>query len=188
MKGTLLENNNLELRQIFLATLLNIASSKGVCAKYLSNLNGTTHDTSWKMGIMLRKAMLNLNSLEILEGGQFEMDESYCGGDKCRKKVYEHGKVIAYRKLRRGRGTFKEMIVGILVRGENGGDSKVKFFHIRGEIIGKKAEEQMKRKYTKKIVKHLIDIATNFTYPPTFFTDEFSTYDGISVYMKNLKK
>ena len=106
--GTIFGDTHLALEKWFLAVLLLCEARKGMSANQLKRTLGISYKTAWYLCHRIRAAMATAERLPLT--GTVEMDETYVGG-------VEHGG-------KRGRGTEKEIVLGIRQRG---GD--LRFFH-----------------------------------------------------------
>jgi len=104
--GTIFHNTKLDLQKWFLAVSLILNAKKGISARQLARDIDVNKNTAWSMGMRIRKAMLD--SGDLLRG-VVEMDETYVGG-----KPRGHKK-----DRKRGRGTSKVPVVGMVERGGN---------------------------------------------------------------------
>jgi transposase-like protein len=106
---TMFHDTHLPLVKWFLATFLICQSRKGMSANQIKRMLRVTYRTAWYLCHRIRAAMAAAEGSPKL-GGIVEMDETYVGGK-------EHGG-------KRGRGTNKEVVIGIRQRGGN-----LRFFH-----------------------------------------------------------
>jgi len=127
-----------------LAISLILNAKKGISARQLARDIGVNKDTAWYMAMRIRRAMIEQR--ELLQG-IVEMDETYIGG-KPRKGTGQVNK--------RGRGTKKTPVVGIVQRG-----GKVKA----------KPVKNLKGRTLASLVRE--NVATDTA---TVITDEFSGY------------
>ena len=86
-------------RCIYVSTLCEQHSSKGLASTVLARLIGTTQPTAWKIGHTLRKMMDSSCSDALLLKGIVELDETYVGGKPARVPGVRH---------KRGKGTSKQ--------------------------------------------------------------------------------
>ena len=107
MAGTIFNDSHLPLKTWFTAVLLLVEARKGFSANQMKRTLGVSYKTAWYLCHRIRRAM---KEARPMLDGTVEMDETYVGG-------VEHGKGT-------GRGTEKEIVVGIRQRG---GD--LRFFH-----------------------------------------------------------
>ena len=101
---TIFHNTKLDLQKWFLAVTLILNAKKGISARQLARDLEVHRNTAWYMGMRIRKAMLQQR--DLLQG-VVEMDECYVGG-KPRKGSGGENK--------RGRGTKKQPVIGIVER------------------------------------------------------------------------
>ena len=117
---TIFEGTRLPLPKWFMiiGTVLNAKS--GMAAKEIQRNYGVTYKTAYYVAMRLRIGMLMQNT-EL--HGILEMDESYFGGKTRKKNSRENKPNVARVYLKRGRGTSKISVAGIV---ERGGDVKTK--------------------------------------------------------------
>lgn len=111
--GTIFHKTHLDLQKWFLAVSLILNAKKGISARQLCRDLEVNKNSGWFMGMRVRRAMSERGQRELLEG-IVEMDETYVGG-KPRKGNSGSGGGQAERK--RGRGTKKTPVVGMIERG-----------------------------------------------------------------------
>ena len=108
--GTMFHDSHLPLTNWFLITYLMTESKRGISASQVYRMLGKkSYKTAWYLCHRIRAAMAAASNAPKL-GGVVEMDETYVGG-------VEHGG-------KRGRGTNKEVLIGIRQRG-----GALRFFH-----------------------------------------------------------
>jgi transposase-like protein len=107
--GTIFHDSHLPLIKWLTATYLMCESRKGMSANQIKRTLGISYKTAWYLCHRIRSAMATCDK-PMLEG-TVEMDETYVGGRKIGKGVYEAKKA-------------KEVVIGIRQRG---GD--LRFFH-----------------------------------------------------------
>jgi transposase-like protein len=107
--GTIFGDTKLPLETWFLAVLLLCEARKGMSANQLKRTIGVSYKTAWYLCHRIRFAMATAERPPLT--GTVELDETYVGG------VERGGK--------RGRGTDKDIVLGIRQRG---GD--LRFFHV----------------------------------------------------------
>lgn len=103
--GTIFHDSHLPLLKWFAAVYLLCESRKGMSANQIKRMLGVSYKTAWYLCHRIRAAMRELNQ-EMLDG-TVEMDETYVGGK-------QHG-----RRGNVGRGTDKQIVIGIRQRGGN---------------------------------------------------------------------
>jgi len=149
LKNTIFERTHLDLQKWFLAISLILDAKKGISSRQLARNLSLPVDTAWFLSHRIRKAM---KSQDNLLSGIIEMDETYIGG-KPRKKKYDDNDDFN----KRGRGTKKKAVVGMLER--------------KGKVKATSLLESLKGKNLKKLVKDNIDTANS-----VLMTDEFRGY------------
>lgn len=106
--NTIFHHTHLPLQKWFLAISLILNAKKGISARQLGRDLKVNRNTAWFMGMRIRNAMFEQG--ELLRG-IVEMDETYIGG-KPRKGNSPRGG-----QHKRGRGTDKPPVVGMIERG-----------------------------------------------------------------------
>lgn len=132
--GTIFHDTRLPLQKWFLAISLIINAKKGIASRQLARDIKVTKDTAWSMQMRIRKAMIDTPSLLT---GIVEMDETYIGG-KPRKSNNPKNQI----PLKRGRGTKKTPVVGIVAR--------------NGKVFARKMKK-LSFKDLKRTAKQVID-------------------------------
>ncbi len=107
--GTIFHHTHLPLQKWFLAIAIILNAKKGLSARQLGRDLEVNKDTAWRMAMKIREAMAKREQRELL-AGIVEVDETYIGG-KPRKGGGGSGP-----KLKRGRGTKKTPVVGMVER------------------------------------------------------------------------
>jgi transposase-like protein len=102
--GTIFHKTKVELQKWFLAVSLILNAKKGISSRQLSRDLHVNKDTGWYMAMRIRRAMIEQR--ELLEG-IVEMDETYLGGKPRKGSGGGH---------KRGRGTSKQPVVGMIKR------------------------------------------------------------------------
>lgn len=142
--NTIFHDSRLPLQKWFLAIALIINAKKGISAKQLQRDLDVTYKTAWSMGHRIRKAMTD-NESELLTG-IVEMDETYVGG-KPRKGDKKKNDDDDTPKNKRGRGTKKTPVVGIVQR--------------KGNVKAKVAEkDSLKFKELSQLVRKYVNLET----------------------------
>lgn len=117
LMGTIFEGSKMPLQKWFMLIAIMLNARKGISSMQVSRDLGITYKSAWYSAMRVRCAMLDQASM--LEG-IVEMDEAYIGG-KPRYR-YKKGENVAnlstvtFTKSKRGRGTDKIPIVGIVER------------------------------------------------------------------------
>jgi transposase-like protein len=107
--ATIFHRTHLDLQKWFLALSLILNAKKGLSARQLARDIEVHRNTAWRISMQIRKAMSESAQRELLQG-IVEMDECYIGG-KPRKGSGGGG------PHKRGRGTDKNPVVGMMERG-----------------------------------------------------------------------
>ena len=139
---TIFHDTHLPLESWFLAVLLLVEARKGMSANQMKRTLGVSYKTAWYLCHRIRAAMKEAG---MMLDGTVEMDETYVGGRN-------RGRGIQFR----GRGTDKEIVIGIRQRG---GD--LRFFHAQDVTSGTLA------KYISENVSADVDVIV---------TDDFNVY------------
>jgi transposase-like protein len=132
--GTIFNDSHLPLTKWFMATLLLCEAKKGMSACQIQRTIGVSYKTAWYLCHRIRAAMVEVDK-QMLDG-TVEMDETYIGG-------VEHGGST-------GRGTDKEVVIGIRQRG-----GEIRFYHV------KNAKSNTLAKYIKNSVS--VDVSRIIT-------------------------
>lgn len=109
--GTIFHQTHLPLQKWFLAITLILNAKKGISSRQLARDLKVNKDTAWSMQMRIRRALVD--TPELMQG-VIEMDETYVGGKKKRKKDDDESGSSG---LKRGRGTNKTPVVGVVQRG-----------------------------------------------------------------------
>lgn len=122
--GTIFEASKMPLTKWFMLVTIMLNARKGISAKQISRDLTITYKTAWFSAMRVRCAMLD--QAYMLEG-IVEMDEAYIGGKpRLRNNQAGLSSLITDRdKPKRGRGTKKIPVVGIVERSEDGKTGRV---------------------------------------------------------------
>jgi transposase-like protein len=153
---TIFHKTRLPLQKWFLATMLILNAKKGKAARQLARDLKVNKDTAWRISMKIREAMTERHQRELLTS-IVEMDEHYIGGKPCKGDGGE--------KPKRGRGTKKMPVVGMMGRG-----GKVKC-----EVI---KDRKLDAKRLPALVRRNVDTSNTVLY-----TDEYTGYVGIKSFM-----
>ena len=143
---TIFHNTKLDLQKWFLAIALILNAKKGLSARQLARDLEVNKNTAWYMSMRIRKAMTDDG--ELLKG-IVEVDETYVGG-KPRK---------GGPKRKRGRGTSKTPVVGMVERNGN---------------VKAKVMTWLDAKSLTKFVRGGVDLQNSIV-----MTDEFKGYNRL---------
>jgi transposase-like protein len=141
--GTVFNDSHLPLASWFMAVLLLVEARKGMSANQVKRTLGVSYKTAWYLCHRIRAAMKEID--RPMMDGTVEVDEAYVGGRPPRGS-------------KPGRGTPKEVVIGIRQRG---GD--LRFFHAQDAKSGTLA------KYIRESVSQDVEVMV---------TDEFTSYPG----------
>jgi transposase-like protein len=162
-KDTIFENSPTDLRKWMYAIHLFLNGKKGISGYQLMREIGVTYKTAWRMLKQIRTAMGNAENQEFIDT-VVEIDETYVGG-KPRKGNKPDDKDDDD-KPKRGRGTKKTPVVGVI-------DRENKKIH---------AKVAKPNKEGKKLTgKQLLEIINEVIKTPlTIMTDEFRSYRALA--------
>jgi len=152
--GTIFHKTKVDFQKWFLATSLILNAKKGISARQIARDIEVHRNTAWYMGMRIRRAMSEQQSRQLLQG-IVEMDETYVGG-----KPRKGGNDDTPRK--RGRGTKKTPVVGMIERGGK----------VKAKVVGK---EKLNGKGLSSLVREHIDLNNT-----VLITDEYRGYMGMS--------
>jgi len=141
--GTIFHDSHLPLLKWFVATHLICESRKGMSANQIKRMLGVSYKTAWYLCHRIRRAMVE--SQRPMLDGTVEMDETYVGGSGRGKGI-----------TKRGRGTDKEIVIGIRQRG-----GALRFFHAQDVKSGTLAQ------YIQENISTDVDV---------IMTDDFNVY------------
>lgn len=162
---TIFHHTHLPLQKWLLAVSIVLNAKKGLSARQLARDLEVNKNTGWRMGMQIRKAMAEREQRELLTG-VIEMDETYIGG-KPRKGNTGSGGQEGGNRSRRGRGTKKTPVVGMLQRGGR----------VKTRVV--KKTELTARKLSALVRRH-IDTPNS-----TLLTDEYQGYISIKRFMQH---
>lgn len=150
--NTIFHHTHLPLQKWLLAVTLVLNAKKGIAARQLARDLEVNKNTAWRMGMKIRQAMVDTGQRNLLRG-LVEMDETYIGGKPRKGNGGE--------KPKRGRGTKKVPVIGMIERG--------------GEVRANVAKGgHLYTRHLADLVRRNIDTKNS-----VLVTDEFSGYIGI---------
>lgn len=156
--GTIFHKTKVDFQKWFVAISLVLNAKKGISSRQLSRDIQVNKDTAWYMAMRIRKATAEYG--ELLQG-IVEVDETYIGGKPRKGSGGSSNPSSGQNK--RGRGTKKVPVVGLVERG-----GKV---HAR---VSKKVDGIS----LSRIIKEHVDIES-----ATVFTDEWNGYRRIGEFV-----
>src|SRR5208282_1530275 len=161
--GTIFHHTHLPLQKWLLAVSLVLNAKKGLSARQLARDLDVNRNTGWRMAMQIRKAMAEREQRELLSG-VVEMDETYIGGKPRKGNIGSSGQGGGD-KSKRGRGTKKTPVVGMIERGGNVSAHVVKKDGLRTHALS-------------SLVRRHVDTENSI-----LFTDEYKGYLGIQTFM-----
>ena len=126
--GTIFHHTHLPLQTWFLAIAIMLNAKKNVSNRQLGRDLGVPPKTAWSLAFRIRRAMIRDPEQKRLFHGIVEMDETYVGGKPRKGNKRDDDK-----PSKRGRGTAKTTVVGIV---ERHGSVVARRFE-KGELTGK---------------------------------------------------
>lgn len=160
--GTIFHGTHISLRNWFLVLALMHNAKKSASAYQIARDLGMRRPTVWSMMHRIRNAMANDTLQAELLYGIVEADETYIGG-----KPRKGNKRNDDEPTKRGRGTKKTPVVGIMERG--------------GRVVAKAFEKrELTSKGLRKFIERFVDTAAS-----VLMTDEFPGYYGMSKVMEH---
>jgi transposase-like protein len=155
--GTIFHGTHIGLRNWFLVLGLMLNAKKSASACQIARDLGMRRATVWSMMHRIRNAMSKDTLQSELLHGIVEMDETYVGGKPRKGNHRDDGK-----PNKRGRGTQKTPVVGIMERG--------------GRVVAQPvSKRQLSSKGLKKFIAKFVDVNAS-----VLMTDEFSGYNRAS--------
>ena len=165
-KDTIFEKSDTDLRKWFYAIHLMLNSKKGISGYQLQREIKVTYKTAWRMLKKIREAMSNEDLALFQEIS--EIDETYVGGKprKQAKKDKDDDDDMPLSGNKRGRGTDKTPVIGIVNRALN-------------KVVAKVAElnEQGQKLSSKQLIAFIKDTVETDS---TIYSDEFTGYNQVS--------
>ena len=104
---TIFHKTHLPLQKWLLAVSLILNAKKGISARQLARHLKVHRNTAWRISMKIREAMYEPEQRNLLQG-IVEMDETWIGGRPRKQNPYD--------KHKRGRGTDKIPVVGLVER------------------------------------------------------------------------
>ena len=159
LTNTIFEDSKLPLQDWFTIIGLMTNAKLGISAKDIERNSGVTYKTAWYVAMRIRCGMIDQCNIEL--ENIVEMDEAYVGGRPRHRKCKIKDQTIAASgidvdKPKRGRGTCKTPIVGIVER--------------KGKVVVK-VIEKLNFKNLLSMLKEYVNIDNS-----TLITDEFRGY------------
>ena len=164
-KSTIFEKSCTDLRKWMYAIHLFLNGKKGISAMQLQREIGVTYKTAWRMLHQIRLAMGNADNPEFIDT-IVEIDETYVGGKPRKENRRDNDDDTKGSK--RGRGTSKTPVVGVIDRENKKVFAKIALPDARGQRL---------------TAKQLIDVLRAVSREDsnnTIVTDEFRGYDPLT--------
>lgn len=160
--GTIFHGTHMPLKNWFLVIGLMLNAKKSASAYQIARDLGMRRPTVWSMMHRIRVAMASDPAQNTLLHGIVEADETYVGGKPRKGNRRDDDK-----PNKRGRGTKKAAVIGVIERG--------------GRVIARPAKKgELSRKGLAKFISATVDTAASL-----LITDEFGGYRGMSRKMKH---
>jgi transposase-like protein len=160
--GTIFHGTHVPLRNWFLVIALMLNAKKSASAYQIARDLGMRRPTVWSMMHRVRVAMANDAAQSELLHGIVEADEVYIGGKPRKRNRRKDDK-----PNKRGRGTKKIPVVGVVQRG--------------GRVVAKPAKPgDLSTKGLFKFISRFVDLSGT-----VLITDEFSGYNKMSSVTKH---
>jgi transposase-like protein len=158
--GTIFHGTHIGLRNWFLVLGLMLNAKKSASSYQIARDLGMRRATVWSMMHRIRTAMANDAAQAELLYGIVEADETYIGGKPRKGNNGRNGK-----PAKRGRGTSKTPVVGLMERG--------------GRVVAQAFEKRdLTSKGLRKFIQRFVDTAAS-----VLMTDEFPGYFGMAEVM-----
>src|ERR1051326_513469 len=115
--GTIFQDTRTSLQMWFYAVYLFIATRHGVSGKELQRTLGVTYKTAYRIGMQIRKLMIDADGFRMLQG-HVEADEAFVGGEHHggKKGRGAEGKTIVLGMTERGGRMVAETIPDVRER------------------------------------------------------------------------
>lgn len=160
--GTIFHHTHLPLQTWFLAMALMLNAKKNISNAQLARDLDLPYKTAWTLALRIRTAMFTDPAQKRLFQGIVEMDETYVGGKPRKPNKREDDQ-----PAKRGRGTEKTPVIGMVERGGM----------VKTEVI---QDRTLTQKALSAIVQMNVDVEKT-----TLVTDEYSGYAGFSAFVKH---
>lgn len=160
-KGTIFEKTTTDLRKWLYAIHLFLNGKKGISGLQLKREIGVTYKTAWRMLHQIRKAMTTRN--RGLYEAIVEIDETYIGGKPRKGNKRDDDDLPKPNK--RGRGTNKTPVVGVISRNDKQVFAKVALPNGQGKKLSGKQLLNILNQIYKNDEKNIV------------ISDEFRSYN-----------
>ena len=166
--GTIFEKSSTDLRKWMFAIHMFLNGKKGISGLQLQREIGVTYKTAWRMLQQIRLAMANSEHKEFFDT-IVEIDETYVGGKP--RKDNEHDDTASKGTgtgAKRGRGTDKTPVVGVIDRNNKKIYAKVALPNEKGQ------------KLTAKQLMDILKTVSKQENNNVVMSDEFRGYDSLT--------
>lgn len=160
---TIFEGTKLPLPKWFMCIASMLNGKGGVSGKELQRNYDLTYKTAYYVAMRIRVGML---MPETQLHGLLEMDESYFGGNVRKTNSNATSATLSQVTNKRGRGTNKISVAGIVER--------------QGEVRTKVVEKLSKRNLLAMLKQYVIEDDS------VLFTDGFKSYNNLNEYIEHL--
>lgn len=161
-KDTIFEHSSTDMRKWFYAIHLFLNGKKGISGLQLQREIGVTYKTAWRMLQQIRIAMSNADQQEFIDT-IVEIDETYMGGKPRKDNNHKDGEGDGSNGFnKRGRGTNKTPIIGVVDRKNKKVYAKISLPDINGKKLTTKQLLEVLNAVSKQENQNII-ISDEFT-------------------------
>lgn len=164
--GTIFEDSPIPLKSWLLAVWQITNCKNGISSYELARAVGVTQKTAWFMNHRIRLAMQGDDGGTL--DGNVEVDETYIGG-KARNMNRQQRERVLNGRSKKNAWAGKVVVMGLLQRHSERGQSKVRTFPITG---------LRRRAMTERVSKNVEDGST-------VYTDQLKSYEGLDLYYQH---
>jgi transposase-like protein len=166
--GTIFEKSSTDLRKWMFAIHLFLNGKKGISGMQLQREIGVTYKTAWRMLQQIRLAMANAEHKEFVDT-IVEIDETYVGGKPRKDNDHtDDNNGSGKTGNKRGRGTDKTPVVGVIDRNNKKIFAKVAMPNGKGQ------------KLTANQLMDILKVVSKQENNNTVMSDEFRSYDPLT--------
>jgi transposase-like protein len=166
-KDTIFEKSCTDLRKWMYAIHIFLNGKKGISGYQLMREIGVTYKTAWRMLKQIRIAMGNTENQEFFNT-VVEIDETYIGGKPRKGNKRDDDDKNEPPKVKRGRGTNKTPVVGVIDRNNKSVYAKVAMPNKDG------------KKLTAKQLIDILKVVSKQENNNVVMTDEFTGYSPLT--------
>jgi len=166
--GTIFEKSSTDLRKWMFAIHMFLNGKKGISGMQLQREIGVTYKTAWRMLQQIRLAMANSEHKEFFDT-IVEIDETYVGGKPRKDNEHDDNAPKGTGTgAKRGRGTDKTPVVGVIDRNNKKIYAKVALPNEKGQ------------KLTAKQLMDILKTVSKQENNNVVMSDEFRGYDSLT--------